>query len=320
MRSLSTRRHPFPHTVKNLETTYLQTSGLAFPDMSQATAPNGANSSALAEGSVASVAYAPASEKSAKASSASPSQHSAATSASVGPSVPSTTSAASRADSNASSWAPKLRSCVVCRSRKVRCDKQSPCSNCRRAGIACVVPSGDRPPKWARRLERVTNNAALAAGSTVTSAPTEPFAGAMLQQQQQPQQQGLQQLPSQQSEPRATAQVLDRLRNLEDLVKSLSGQLEQANATISASSNSGSATSRSQEPQGQTPTQGMSTPVAAANSAKSPTNPVGLQKQFGRLVLQDASRSVFVSSAYWSRISDEVYRPASSSPRPLSLS
>lgn len=49
---------------------------------------------------------------------------------------------------------PKLRSCLVCRSRKVRCDKQAPCSNCRRANIACVVPSKDRPPRWSRRLDR----------------------------------------------------------------------------------------------------------------------------------------------------------------------
>ncbi|PLB46398.1 hypothetical protein P170DRAFT_448304 [Aspergillus steynii IBT 23096] len=54
---------------------------------------------------------------------------------------------------------PKLRSCVVCRARKVRCDKLSPCSNCRRANIACVVPSADRPPRWARRLD-VASNAA----------------------------------------------------------------------------------------------------------------------------------------------------------------
>ncbi|KAJ6117479.1 hypothetical protein N7512_007204 [Penicillium capsulatum] len=52
------------------------------------------------------------------------------------------------------SRAPKPRSCVVCRTRKVRCDKQSPCSNCRRANIACVLPSSDRPPRWARRFDR----------------------------------------------------------------------------------------------------------------------------------------------------------------------
>lgn len=50
--------------------------------------------------------------------------------------------------------APKPRSCVTCRSRKVRCDKSSPCSNCRRAKIPCIFPSGDRPPRWARRVER----------------------------------------------------------------------------------------------------------------------------------------------------------------------
>jgi hypothetical protein len=96
--------------------------------------------------------------------------------------------------------APKLRSCVVCRTRKVRCDKLSPCSNCRRANIA---PSTDRPPRWARRLERVANNAASnAQASKDTDA--------------------------------AAAQVMERLRNLESLVKELSGQLEQANAAASS--------------------------------------------------------------------------------------
>ncbi|KAJ5111027.1 hypothetical protein N7532_001562 [Penicillium argentinense] len=46
------------------------------------------------------------------------------------------------------------RSCAICRSRKVRCDKQSPCSNCRRANIACVRPSIDQAPRWARRMQR----------------------------------------------------------------------------------------------------------------------------------------------------------------------
>ncbi|PYH89488.1 hypothetical protein BO71DRAFT_389567 [Aspergillus ellipticus CBS 707.79] len=48
----------------------------------------------------------------------------------------------------------KPRSCLVCRQRKVRCDKQSPCSNCRRGKVACVSPAAsDRPPRWARRLD-----------------------------------------------------------------------------------------------------------------------------------------------------------------------
>ena len=104
------------------------------------------------------------------------------------------------APSSAPAPAPKLRSCVVCRSRKVRCDKQSPCFNCRRANIACVFPSTGRPLRWARRLERLSNNAA----ASNAPAPQEADLG--------------------------VGKVMDRLQNLENLVKELRGQLEQAHA------------------------------------------------------------------------------------------
>ncbi|KAK5992582.1 Bikaverin cluster transcription factor bik5-like protein [Cladobotryum mycophilum] len=42
------------------------------------------------------------------------------------------------------------RSCVTCRRRKVRCDKQMPCSNCRRALIPCVFPAPGRAPRQHR--------------------------------------------------------------------------------------------------------------------------------------------------------------------------
>jgi hypothetical protein len=99
----------------------------------------------------------------------------------------------------------KLRSCVVCRSRKVRCDKLSPCSNCRKANIPCVVPSNDRPPRWARRLERIADNGQGTAGQGGSS---------------------------------GTDQVMNRLRTLENLVKELSGQLEVANAAASRGASS----------------------------------------------------------------------------------
>ncbi|KAM0338168.1 hypothetical protein ACHAPU_011418 [Fusarium lateritium] len=95
----------------------------------------------------------------------------------------------------------KMRSCVVCRKRKVRCDKLSPCTNCRRADIPCVVPSNDRPPRWARRLERITNDGHGGTGDGGDSPGNE--------------------------------QVMGRLRTLENLVKELSGQLEVANAAVS---------------------------------------------------------------------------------------
>ncbi|RSL87635.1 hypothetical protein CEP51_002135 [Fusarium floridanum] len=168
---------------------------------------------------------------------------------------------ASAAEKNASSAIPartaKLRSCVVCRSRKVRCDKLSPCSNCRRAGIPCVVPSNDRPPRWARRLERVTDG-----------------------------------LVQEGAEP-AGELVMERLRNLEDLVKELRGQLEQASAGASPAG-SGSA-------QGNSPSEGRRDASSPSTSTTS-----DVQKYFGRMVLQDGSRARYVASGFWSRISDEL--------------
>ncbi|KAI1760200.1 fungal-specific transcription factor domain-containing protein [Hypoxylon sp. FL1150] len=98
----------------------------------------------------------------------------------------------------------KLRSCVTCRSRKVRCDKGSPCSNCRRASIPCVVPSSDKPPRWARRLERVAHSAKAEQDADNARAQREAGAG--------------------------VSQVMERLRSLESLVKELSSELEQARA------------------------------------------------------------------------------------------
>ena len=172
---------------------------------------------------------------------------------------------------------PKLRSCVVCRSRKVRCDKQSPCSNCRRGNIACVFPSTNRPPRWARGRERLTNNPVVSA----TSSPQDAGPG--------------------------VDKVMERLRNLENLVKELSGQLEQAHAAASLADGSLSKGNSPESPaQNQdTEHQGGATPATNTNS---------VQKQFGRLVLQDASRSRYISSGFWSRVNDEVSRPLMATP------
>ncbi|CAI7645695.1 unnamed protein product [Penicillium glandicola] len=96
----------------------------------------------------------------------------------------------------------KLRSCVVCRSRKVRCDKRAPCSNCRRANIACVLPPTDRPPRWARHLDRLSS----AVSNLQTSQEPEPVA----------------------------EDVMDRLHNLESLVQQLRIQLEQAKSSANS--------------------------------------------------------------------------------------
>ncbi|KAH8660599.1 fungal-specific transcription factor domain-containing protein [Xylariales sp. PMI_506] len=174
----------------------------------------------------------------------------------------------------------KLRSCVVCRSRKVKCDKQSPCSNCRRAQIACVFPSGDRPPRWARRLERITGGGAAVAAASESDATAPGDAN------------------------RGVSQVMDRLRNLENLVKELSGQLEQANAAAAAASARGSHDGSSD----------FNSPGSTAHDrdidsqqGSSPhSTAAGLPSKFGRLVVHDANKGRYVSSGFWSRVDDEL--------------
>ncbi|KAK8030150.1 transcriptional regulator family: Fungal Specific TF [Apiospora rasikravindrae] len=166
--------------------------------------------------------------------------------------------------------APKPRSCVVCRSRKVRCDKLSPCTNCRRANIPCVLPSADRPPRWARRLDR-SNLAAASSGAHQPSANDSNSGAAVL--------------------------VVERLQKLESLVKDLSSQLEQAQAAASAT-NSGSPANST----------GSSTRREAENRGDSPSAHLGRSttRQSGKLVIQDADRSRYVSSDFWSKINDEL--------------
>ncbi|ETN38875.1 uncharacterized protein HMPREF1541_06916 [Cyphellophora europaea CBS 101466] len=186
-----------------------------------------------------------------------------------------TSDSASTAEKSAMSPAPaqepKLRSCIVCRNRKVRCDKLSPCSNCRRGNIACVYPSGDRPPRWARRLDRLTDA----------------------------------RTPSAQSDSRATVQgadlVMDRLRNLENLVKELRTQLEQAHETAASSTATASRVASS----GSSP---MSHGGLREDEIMHPygTAATDVHRHFGRLVLQDASRSHYLGSGFWSRIADEI--------------
>ncbi|KAG9237384.1 fungal-specific transcription factor domain-containing protein [Amylocarpus encephaloides] len=42
------------------------------------------------------------------------------------------------------------RSCLTCRRRKVKCDKNEPCSNCTKAGAECVFPAPGRAPRRPR--------------------------------------------------------------------------------------------------------------------------------------------------------------------------
>lgn len=198
------------------------------------------------------------------------------------------TPASASASASVSAPNSRLRSCLICRRRKVRCDKASPCSNCRRANVACVVPSDDRPPRWARRLDRLTHTA------HVSDAAAEATAARQLPQQ------GAEHAAA---DPQA-AVVMERLRNLEGLVRELGDQLEQANAA--ASSADGGSASR-------VPSVGNSPGVGNAagshnrdadrGTRSSPAaRGTGVQGQSGRMVLKDANRSRYVSSGFWTRV------------------
>jgi hypothetical protein len=202
---------------------------------------------------------------------------SATSSAALAPPAPTSTSAAASSalgseKSARASQSAQRRSCVVCRTRKVRCDRLSPCSNCRRANLACVFPSADdrRPPKWARRLQSVANDAAADAQA------------------------------SQHLDP-ATAQVMERLRNLENLLNDLSGQSRLMN-TAASSATSGSPGVHLPSPG----SSGYNHDAVLQGDASPNTNPSNVQTKFGRLVVQDANQSRYVSTGFWSRVNDEV--------------
>lgn len=196
------------------------------------------------------------------------------------------------------------RSCVTCRRRKVRCDKLMPCSNCRRAMVPCIFPAPERAPRRPRRKDPIALK------------------------------------PHQSSE--REIELLKRLRKLEGIVEDLSGQVEMeatsggklpasnSNSPEAAAggSSSDSAGPRTSLDHGATPSAssswGQSPKLAHAaqgSSANSPGRLVGrnssygslmkqqtkdTQKQLGRLMINDYGRSRYVSSAFWSKINDEV--------------
>jgi len=55
-----------------------------------------------------------------------------------------------RKNSHTQATGLNARSCITCRRRKVKCDKQVPCSNCRKAQTECVFPAPGRAPRRPR--------------------------------------------------------------------------------------------------------------------------------------------------------------------------
>lgn len=170
---------------------------------------------------------------------------------------------------DAAAAARKPRSCVTCRSRKVRCDKKSPCSNCRRAQIACVLPSDDKPPRWARRLDRLAH----AGGAAPTGAAATP-------------------------DDAGANQVMNRLKNLEKLVKNLSAELQQARVAGGGSRQNSTCHSPAPSTWQQQAQQASSPGSTGSNPHREP--------QPGRLIPGNSGQSQYITSGFWSQISDEV--------------
>ncbi|KAL3302278.1 Fungal-trans multi-domain protein [Colletotrichum asianum] len=64
--------------------------------------------------------------------------------------------------SGASAQTTAVRSCLLCRRRKVKCDKKKPCDGCSKAGVECVYPmgrasrrQGTPDPELTNRLKRL---------------------------------------------------------------------------------------------------------------------------------------------------------------------
>ena len=100
---------------------------------------------------------------------------------------------------------------------------------------------------------------------------------------------------------------MERLRNLESLVKELSSRVEQADRAANSAAGGSSV---------------VNLPGSSTHDRETghqvdipSTNAGNVQKQFGRLVIQDGSRSRYVGSGFWSRVNDEVCHPAPSSYR-----
>ncbi|RPA85548.1 hypothetical protein BJ508DRAFT_322588 [Ascobolus immersus RN42] len=83
-----------------------------------------------------------------------------------------------------------LRSCVTCRNRKVRCDKQRPCGACRRSGSECIFLTEARRPPQPRlpnavlleRIERLESVIEMISTKNGPSSSSDPSSTSLPQQ------------------------------------------------------------------------------------------------------------------------------------------
>lgn len=139
------------------------------------------------------------------------------------------------------------RSCTLCRQRKVKCDRQQPCSCCIRSRFECTYPFGPgRAPKRPRNTSTLN------------------------------------------------AQVMDKLRSLEQVIKRLTSEREAAFGGYGAPTGGPVGAS--------TVMQVREKPRAGSELLKADTS---VEQQFGRLIVQD-TRSHYISSILWANLANEA--------------
>ncbi|CAK7272042.1 hypothetical protein SEPCBS57363_004933 [Sporothrix epigloea] len=204
-----------------------------------------------------------------------------------------TAAAAAAAASSLTNAPPKRRSCVTCRQRKVRCDKLSPCSNCCRADIPCLLPSTERPPRWARRLKQQQQDQqqkqALHSAPGIELSLHSPRPNAVLHSSTL-RASASPVIPDSSSAADVSA-VLDRLKKLEALVQNLNGTSDTSSQLPALDPD---------------PVAGSTESAPTCTGAAFGTAHV--QERFGRLILDDKTpnRRRYVGSGFWSRINDEL--------------
>ncbi|KAI9172209.1 putative transcriptional regulatory protein [Paramyrothecium foliicola] len=170
------------------------------------------------------------------------------------------------------------RSCVTCRRRKVRCDKQMPCSNCRRAQIPCIFPAPGRAPRQPR--------------------PKDPNA------------------PPKNTSQREV-ELVKRLKKLEGIVEELSGQIEVESGGKGPSPAGSPEASHPPAANPRQMSGNLDMTAMSGGSPKDfdfisesgseGARRVDLQQKMGRLVLNDHKGSTrYVSSVFWTKLNDEL--------------
>lgn len=214
------------------------------------------------------------------------------------------------------------RSCVTCRRRKVRCDKRMPCGNCRRAAISCVFPAPGRAP----RRPKAPKDPSSMPHQGGEGGSDGGAGGRSREQELLKRLRKLESIVEELSgqvelEQQAGAGVGGSVGSggggaLHHQHRSASGHASPGNTTMPDSTSG--APGSSSEGQLQRPltrtTSAQAAPAAAgATSSLSPSRHVhdhssmtDINRQFGRLVLNEPGRTRYVSSVFWSRINDEV--------------